>query len=198
MNRRRFIQSALAASAISALRLPDIRGGRPVSAPKKVLVLGGTNFLGPAVVEGAVVAGHTVTLFNCGITNPELFPRLEKLRGFRSSTASEENCAALGSRTWDAVIDVWPSDTALAESAATLLRDRVSHYLHVSSIAAYDSLGLNWASESDWGAEGWEAPEAGLESSITPPRVRAGSRPSRAAARRRARAARRRASCTPG
>jgi 2'-hydroxyisoflavone reductase len=94
------------------------------------------------VVDAAVIAGHTVTLFNRGITNPELFPHLEKLRGFRSPAASQENWTALGSRSWDAVIDVWPSDPALAESAATLLRDRVSHYLYVSSIAAYESRGF--------------------------------------------------------
>jgi 2'-hydroxyisoflavone reductase len=94
------------------------------------------------VVEAAVVAGHAVTLFNRGITNPELFPRLEKLRGLRSATGSEENWAALGTRRWDAVIDVWPNDPTLAESAARLLRDRASHYLYVSSIAAYDARGF--------------------------------------------------------
>lgn len=140
MDRRRFLQSSFAASAASLLfqRLPS-SGRLFAGTPKKVLVLGGTSFLGPAVVEAAVVAGHTVTLFNRGVTNPGLFPHLEKLRGFRSPERTDENFAALGQRRWDVVIDVWPSDPSVAESAARLLRDRTAHYLYVSSIAAYAS-----------------------------------------------------------
>jgi 2'-hydroxyisoflavone reductase len=109
MNRRRFLQASLLAAAAPAA-LPRLVRPLLASAPKKVLVLGGTSFLGPAVVEAAVVAGHTVTLFNRGVTNPGLFPNLEKLRGFRSAEAADENFSALGERRWDAVIDVWPSD----------------------------------------------------------------------------------------
>ena len=109
------------------------------SAPKRVLVLGGTNFLGPATVRAIEVSGHTVTLFNRGVTNPQLFPLLEKLRGFRSPTPDDQNLSALAGRRWDAVIDVWPSDPSTAELAARFLKDRTSHYLYVSSIAAYDS-----------------------------------------------------------
>jgi nucleoside-diphosphate-sugar epimerase len=137
MNRRRFIQSALAASGASLLKIPGVRADR-APAPKTILVLGGTSFLGPALVEAAVVAGHSVTLFNRGITNPELFPFLEKLRGLRSTTPSEENWTPVGSRRWDAVVDVWPYDPALAASAAERLRGQTRHYLYVSSIAAYD------------------------------------------------------------
>src|SRR5256885_7440200 len=115
MDRREFIQTSLGSSAALAFRVPF----RPAAdAPKRVLVLGGTLFLGPAIVEAAVIAGHQVTLFNRGITNPELFPRVEKLHGFRSPTASEENWIAIGKRQWDAIIDVWPNDPAFAESAA--------------------------------------------------------------------------------
>jgi 2'-hydroxyisoflavone reductase len=143
MDRRRFIQTSLATSVASlvAPRLSIPAWGRHTT-PRKILVLGGTNFLGPAVVEAAVVGGHTVTLFNRGITHPELFPMLEKLRGFRSPDPTDENFSSLGQRRWDVVVDVWPSDPALADSAATLLRDRTKHYLYVSSIAAYDAKGF--------------------------------------------------------
>jgi len=110
--------------------------------PKRILVLGGTSFLGPALVEAAVVAGHTVTLFNRGITNPGLFPYLEKLRGLRSATASDENLSALRGRRWDVVVDVWPSDPALVESAARQLGDQTARYLYVSSIATYAPRGF--------------------------------------------------------
>jgi 2'-hydroxyisoflavone reductase len=109
---------------------------------KRILVIGGTTFLGPALVEAAVVAGHTITLFNRGRTNPGLFPNLEKLRGIRSSVASDENLSALRGRRWDAIVDVWPSDPALAESAASQLRDQTAHYLYVSSIATYAPRGF--------------------------------------------------------
>ena len=142
MNRRRFIQGAVAVSGMTLLRTSRTRGAAPEQGPKRILVLGGTSFLGPAVVREAVVAGHTVTLFNRGLTNPELFPHLEKLRGLRSPTASEENWSAIGSRRWDAVIDVWPFDPSVAESAARRLRDQAAHYLYVSSIAAYDRRGF--------------------------------------------------------
>jgi 2'-hydroxyisoflavone reductase len=134
-----FLKGVVAASGASLLRIPKARGANAAPSSRRILILGGTSYLGPAVVRAAVVGGHTVTLFNRGITNPELFPYLEKLRGFRSPTTSEESWTAIGSRRWDAVIDVWPSDPAMAESAALRLRDQVGHYLYVSSIAAYDA-----------------------------------------------------------
>jgi 2'-hydroxyisoflavone reductase len=66
----------------------------------KLLVLGGTKFLGRAVVEAALARGHEVTLFNRGQTNPELFPEAERLRGDRDG-----DLAAIEGREWDAVID---------------------------------------------------------------------------------------------
>jgi len=140
MHRRFFLK---ASASYSALALAGAAGADLLRAmsgagPKKILILGGTQFLGPAVVEAAIVAGHSVTLFNRGVTNPDLFPFLERLRGYRSPTASDENFGALGTRRWDVVIDVWPFDPAVVESAARRLSDRTSRYIWVSSIAAYD------------------------------------------------------------
>ena len=136
MNRRRFIANSLYSSVGAG-----IAASLPSSAeitPKRILVLGGTYFVGVAFVEAALVAGHTLTLFNRGVTNPDLFTNIEKLRGFRSANADDQNLSALGRRHWDVVIDVWPNDPTLAESAALVLKDRTSHYLYVSSISAYD------------------------------------------------------------
>jgi 2'-hydroxyisoflavone reductase len=138
MQRRSFLKNAFYASAMAA-----VSGKIPLLAettPKNILVLGGTFFLGPAVVEAALADGHTVTLFNRGVTNPELFPYVEKLRGFRNANPDDQNLSALGRRHWDVVIDVWPSDPALAESAAKMLAPRTNHYLYVSSIGAYESV----------------------------------------------------------
>lgn len=66
----------------------------------RVLILGGTEFLGRYLVEAALANGHEVTLFNRGQTNPDLFPDVERLRGDRDG-----NLDALRGRRWDAVID---------------------------------------------------------------------------------------------
>src|SRR5205823_12596114 len=66
----------------------------------KIVILGGTSFLGPHIVESASKNKHTITLFNRGKTNPELFPELEKLRGDRNG-----DLKSLEGRKWDACID---------------------------------------------------------------------------------------------
>ncbi len=66
----------------------------------RILVLGGTQFLGRHVVDAALARGHDVTLFNRGQTRPELFPDVEKLRGDRDGDLS-----ALDGRAFDAVVD---------------------------------------------------------------------------------------------
>ena len=98
----------------------------------RLLVLGGTKFLGRAAVESALERGHEVTLFNRGETNPELFPQAEKLRGDRDGDLS-----ALEGREWDAVIDPSGFVPRVLRTSAELLRDAVGHYVFVSSISVY-------------------------------------------------------------
>ncbi len=110
-------------------------------------MLGGTNFLGPAIVERALSAGHEVTLLNRGITRPHLFPGVEKLQGDRRKGL--EGLDALGkSRSWDAVVDVWPAEEALVGQSARHLADRAGYYYFVSSIAVYRSFARPWVEES--------------------------------------------------
>jgi 2'-hydroxyisoflavone reductase len=142
MYRREFIKFSSVAAMGAFSPLSVIRSLAAV-APKRLLVLGGTSFLGPAIVETAIAEGHTVTLFNRGLTNPELFPNVEKLRGHRSSDAADEDLSALEHRHFDVAIDVWPNDPALAQSAARFLKERVGHYVYVSSVAVYDSKELS-------------------------------------------------------
>ncbi len=66
----------------------------------------------------------SVTLFNRGVTNPDLFPRVERLRGFRSSDPNDQNFAALSQRRFDVVLDVWPNDPDVVAPAANLLREQ--------------------------------------------------------------------------
>jgi nucleoside-diphosphate-sugar epimerase len=98
----------------------------------KILVLGGTKFLGRAAVEAALHRGHAVTLFNRGETNPELFPEVEKIRGDRT-----EDLSALNSRSWDAVIDTSGYLPAVVRRSAEALKDSVGRYVFVSSVSVY-------------------------------------------------------------
>ena len=98
----------------------------------KILVLGGTKFLGRATVQAALARDHELTLFNRGETNPDLFPDVEQLRGDRT-----KDLAALAGREWDAVVDASGYIPADVRASAEELRERVGRYLFVSSISVY-------------------------------------------------------------
>jgi 2'-hydroxyisoflavone reductase len=100
--------------------------------PMKLLILGGTVFLGPELVELARARGHEVTLFNRGKTRPGLFPDVEKLHGDRDGQLD-----ALKGRRWDAVIDTSGYVPRLVGLSAALLAPAVERYLFISSISAY-------------------------------------------------------------
>ncbi|MDQ6661315.1 MAG: NAD-dependent epimerase/dehydratase family protein [Chloroflexota bacterium] len=98
----------------------------------KLLILGGTVFLGRHIVEAARAHSHQVTLFNRGRDNPELFPDVEKLLGDRNGDLS-----ALQSRHWDAVIDTSGYIPRVVRASAELLANKVDSYTFISSISAY-------------------------------------------------------------
>jgi len=98
----------------------------------RILVLGGTQFLGRHLVEAALGRGHEVTLFNRGRTRPRLFPEAERLRGDRDG-----GLAALSSGEWDVVVDTSGFVPRVVQQTAELLRARVGRYLFVSSISVY-------------------------------------------------------------
>jgi len=98
----------------------------------QLLVLGGTRFLGRALVDDALARDHEVTLFNRGQTNPELFPEAEKLRGDRTRDVS-----ALAGREWDAVLDVATLLPRVVRLSVEALRGRVGRCAYVSSVSVY-------------------------------------------------------------
>lgn len=101
----------------------------------RLLILGGTGFLGPHIVETATARGHTMTLFNRGKTNPHLFPELEKLQGDRKNDLS-----ALAGRKWDAVIDTSGYFPADVERSVKALAANVGQYVFISTISVYAKL----------------------------------------------------------
>jgi len=157
MNRRTFVKGSVLAAASACSNWFPIKAS--ATTPKHILVLGGTRFLGPAIVEAALADGHTITLFNRGVTNPELFPHLEKLRGFRSDDSQDQDLSALVHRRFDVVMDVWPNDPTTVSSAAAFLKDHTGHYLYVSSIAAYNSKEFDRAGiDENTPLEPWNGP----------------------------------------
>lgn len=98
----------------------------------KILILGGKKFLGVALVEAMLEAGHTPTLFNRGKTNPELFPKVKHLIGDR-----ENNLNALKRRKWDAVIDTSGYVPRVVKQSAKLLSGKCSSYIFISSVSVY-------------------------------------------------------------
>jgi 2'-hydroxyisoflavone reductase len=142
-SRRHFLQYSLTAASLltlgpQALAGSNKKSGARAKAKKKILVLGGTGFLGPAFVTAAQARGHSVTLFNRGKTRPELFPNVEKLRGDRDPKKGE-GLKALEGKKWDAVLDTSGYYPRMVQASAELLAPHVQQYIFISSISAYAS-----------------------------------------------------------
>ncbi|MBN2024294.1 MAG: hypothetical protein JW809_16035 [Pirellulales bacterium] len=131
----RCIVAALAVLAISF----SIAHGQPPTPPDRplrILVLGGTGFLGPATIEYALARGHKVTMFNRGKTRPDLFPQVEKLHGDRDPKKGE-GLKVLEKGEWDVVIDNSAYFPRMVAASAGLLADRCKQYILISTISAY-------------------------------------------------------------
>ena len=98
----------------------------------KLLIIGGTRFLGRALVDEAQAGGHEITLFNRGQSNPALFPSVEQIRGDRDG-----GLAALAGRRWDAVIDTCGYVPRIVRDSAAFLAGAVDHYTFISSMSVY-------------------------------------------------------------
>jgi nucleoside-diphosphate-sugar epimerase len=155
----------LGAFTLAAAHFPRIFAEK--IATRKILILGGTGFLGPPIVERALQRGHTVTLFNRGRSNSDLFPNVEKIRGDRER-------GDLGSltndRRWDVVIDVWANDPAVVVPIANLLAKRTGYYHFVSSISAYadySKIGMDEAAPTRTNRPGYGGNKARSEKALT-------------------------------
>ena len=100
----------------------------------QILVLGGTSFVGRAIVDDLVAHGHTATLFSRGKTGGELFPNVTRLIGDRESG----DLTSLADGRWDAVVDVSGYVPRHVAQAADALGDRIGRYLFISTGSVYD------------------------------------------------------------
>ena len=146
--RREFIRTASAVGAGIALggttacgAEPEVRdtAGTASPAPLRILVLGGTGFIGPHMVRYAVERGHTVSIFTRGRSQAELPDSVERLVGDRA-----DNLTALEGREWDVVLDNNTQDYRWAQKSTELLKDAAGQYVFVSSISAYQLEGFGW------------------------------------------------------
>lgn len=114
----------------------NVISDRQTSGPLKILILGGTSFLGPHQIAYALKRGHSITTFTRGKTKPtihkKLFSQVEQLVGDR-----ENNLEALKGRQWDVVIDNSGRKVAWTKATAELLKDHVGLYVYTSSVSVY-------------------------------------------------------------
>ncbi|MEE8154075.1 MAG: NAD-dependent epimerase/dehydratase family protein [Phycisphaerales bacterium] len=169
ITRREFVTTTSLAGAALGLggastALASLLQNTQPSRKLNILVLGGTGFIGPHMVERAIERGHTVTLFNRGQTNTHLFPELEKLKGDRDPDV-EGGLAALQGREWDAAIDTASFVPRWVNASTSLLADRIGQYVFISSISVYKDGSIHGMTEDvevgtveDETREDWKSP----------------------------------------
>ncbi len=146
-SRRTFINNGLRTAALlpitgmfskpynfSVTQKPSLN--REPDRPLKILILGGTSFLGPHQIAYAMGRGHSITTFTRGKTKPtiygKLFDQVEQLVGDR-----ENDLKALKGRSWDAVIDNSGQKVHWTKATAELLKDQVDLYAYTSTVSVY-------------------------------------------------------------
>jgi 2'-hydroxyisoflavone reductase len=102
----------------------------------RILVLGGTQFVGRHIVEAFLSAGHTVSILTRGRTPDELPASVERLRGDRDAGTAGIEALAPG-RTWDACVDVSGYAPKAVRASAERLRERVKRYVFISAVRVY-------------------------------------------------------------
>ncbi|HEU0036138.1 MAG TPA: NAD-dependent epimerase/dehydratase family protein [Kofleriaceae bacterium] len=167
ITRRGVLRGGLAATTLGLVHAcsggRSAPGGQPAPAPtpaarpsKKILILGGTGFLGPKTIAAAIARGHTVTIFNRGKREKylPLEAKVEHLYGNRDPDlpaddekgpdgkllhpdASPKGLEQLAGRTWDVVIDNSGFFPRMVKASAEMLSKHASRYIFISSISAY-------------------------------------------------------------
>lgn len=132
LDRRTFLTASAAAGTLA------LWGLEPKAADKslRMLILGGSGFIGPALTRAALARGHAVSFFNRGKTRADLFPEVAKFIGDRDPKKGE-GLKALQGHDWDVVIDDSGYFPRMVGASAALLADHTHRYLYISSISCY-------------------------------------------------------------
>jgi 2'-hydroxyisoflavone reductase len=151
--RRQFIRTAAVAGAAASLPFSPLAMATPrtsrhaTGGGKRILILGGTGFLGPAVVDAAKARGHTLTLFNRGRTEKRIgmIDGVEHIYGNRDPNlhavdgddSSPKGLEGLKGKQWDAVVDTSGYVRRLVNASAEALATSAKQYVFISSISVY-------------------------------------------------------------
>jgi nucleoside-diphosphate-sugar epimerase len=165
LNRRDVLRGGIAAAAALGLAPACTKSDSSPTLPpppkqvakKRILILGGTGFIGPKTVEAAIARGHTVSIFNRGRREKiqPLEAKVEHLYGNRDPElpaddergpdgkllhpdATPKGLEQLVGKTWDVVIDNSGYFPRMVSASAELLSKSASRYIYISSISAYD------------------------------------------------------------
>ena len=167
-NRRNFLKTGMAVSALAGLNtvpgrflVPAWAEADPLATlrelelrdlpwltekaekPLKILIMGGTAFIGPAFAEMALARGHELTFFNRGRTNPHLFPQVERIVGDRTIA---EDVEQLRGREFDVVLDNSCYYPRVVDMVVDIVKDTVKQYVVISTVsvyAGYETIGMN-------------------------------------------------------
>ena len=138
-SRRNFLSNSVKVAGVLPFIGPQfLHANKKITSnkPLKILILGGTSFLGPHQIAAALKNGHEVTTFTRGKTKPtintELFDKVEQLIGDR-----EDNLEALKGRKWDVVFDNSGRKVQWTKDTAELLKDHVEYYVYISSVSVF-------------------------------------------------------------
>jgi len=160
ISRRDFVAAVGLGLAASACTKPKSSTPK-VAAKKRILILGGTGFIGPKTIDVAIARGHTVTIFNRG-KREKFLPlehQVEHLYGNRDPKlpaddekgsdgkllhpdASPKGLEQLVGKTWDVVIDNSGYFPRHVSASAQLLAKNASRYIYISSISCYDEASI--------------------------------------------------------
>ena len=152
--RRTFLRASALATGALGLSGPLDLGARALAQPRadkplRILILGGTGFIGPHQVRYAVARGHQVTLFNRGRTNPGLFKGISGIEERIGDRAPKPgNYDALKTGEWDVVIDNPTTRPRWVREAAAAVKGRAGQYVFISTISTYAANDTPGADES--------------------------------------------------
>jgi 2'-hydroxyisoflavone reductase len=153
LTRRDVLRGALAASVLAACdsgakpHASSVAQPKPAQ-PKRILILGGTGFIGPKTIDAALARGHSITIFNRGKREKiqPLAQPVEHLYGNRdpklpadeaNPSGSPVGLSQLEGKQWDVVIDNSGYFPRHVEASAKLLAAHAERYIYISSISAY-------------------------------------------------------------
>jgi len=114
------------------------RNTKPATKKLKILILGGTKFFGPPMVQYALERGHDVTLLNRKKTNAHLFPKVKRVIADRLAETGDPY-EQVAKQNWDVVIDTWQGNPLAVKEAVDALKKSTKQYIYISSIAVYNS-----------------------------------------------------------